>query len=237
LVKALARKILARAHLLELAGHTSRRLRGVSRSLRGVDRSLSSRYLNEAVELRLQLGCGSNILDGWLNSDYYPVIPGVMHLDATNRYPFADATFAYAFSEHMIEHIPYEGAEVMLRECHRILKPGGKVRITTPDLAFVIALYGDALSDLQKAYTAWGAKELPGDSPGFVINNFVRNWGHLFIYDEQTLGDVMRAAGFARVTRCELNESETPVFRGLENEKRMPDGFLKLESLTLEASK
>jgi hypothetical protein len=70
-----------------------------------------------------------------------------------------------------------------------------------------------------------------------VINNFVRNWGHLFIYDEKTLRHSLETAGFAEVESFRLNESNDPNLRNLENEKRMPEGFLQFESFTLEAVK
>jgi hypothetical protein len=71
----------------------------------------------------------------------------------------------------------------------------------------------------------------------FVINNFVRAWGHTFIYDEKVLRFSLEQAGFSQVDLCRLNESEDRVLQDLENEERMPVGFLRLESLTLEAKK
>ncbi len=65
----------------------------------------------------------------------------------------------------------------------------------------------------------------------------MRDFGHLFIYDEKTLTDSMKQAGFTDITRCEINHSESEAFRDLEHETRMPDGFLQLETLTLEAVK
>ena len=236
-MKALVRSVLRRFHLMDLASHSSRCLRGLSRRLRGVDRCILQRYFDAHDERRLHLGCGQNLPEGWLNTDYYPLLAGVMHVDATQTFPFADDSFDFAYTEHMIEHIPFGGAQVMLRECYRVLKKGGCLRVTTPDLAFLIDLYGAGHSELQERYMSWAGEKLPDDAPGHVINNFVRNWGHLFIYDERTLGDALRDAGFAEVERCELNLSSSPVLQGLENEGRMPEGFLRLESITLEARK
>lgn len=47
----------------------------------------------------------------------------------------------------------------------------------------------------------------------------------------------LESAGFVGVTECGLNESEEAALRGLANEKRLPDGFLRLETLTLEGTK
>lgn len=65
----------------------------------------------------------------------------------------------------------------------------------------------------------------------------MRNWGHQFIYDEKTLSLTLRSAGFSDITRCELNASDDDALRGIENESRLPQGYLALESMTLEATK
>ena len=71
----------------------------------------------------------------------------------------------------------------------------------------------------------------------FVINNFVRDWGHLFIYDEKILRFSLEQAGFSNVIRCELNTSADEGLRDLEFEPRLPPGFLRLETMTLEATR
>ena len=141
----------------------------------------------------------------------------------------------------MIEHIPYEKANNMLTECFRVLKINGKIRISTPDLNFLIGLYKKEKTSVQKEYIEWATKcffkEAPYHDDTFVINNFVRDWGHVFIYDEKTLRHSMENAGFSNIERFELNVSNTSHLQNLENEKRMPEGFLALESFTLEGTK
>jgi predicted SAM-dependent methyltransferase len=209
-------------------------------------KKIIEQYLAQHDIKKLQLGCGSNILHGWLNSSYLPGVDNVIHndvinLDATGTYPFEDQTFDYIFSEHMIEHVSYAKGQLMLKESFRVLRDGGKIRISTPDLAFLISLYQTEKSDLQKEYLRWCMKELADGAPfcedTFVINNFVRSWGHTFIYDEKVLRFCLENAGFKEITKCALNKSEDVVLRDLERENRMPEGFLQLESLTLEATK
>src|SRR5690348_4800131 len=96
-------------------------------------------YLGSARPAKLQVGAGDNVLAGWLNTDRDPT-PGSAYLDATRRFPLPDASFDYVMSEHTIEHLTLEQADSMLAECHRVLKPGGKVRIATPDLHWVTGL-------------------------------------------------------------------------------------------------
>ena len=156
-------------------------------------------------------------------------------------FPFKEETFDYIFSEHVIEHISYRGGLNMLTECFRVLKKSGKVRMSTPDLAFLVDLTRPDKSELQRAYIKWAANTFipgaPDDNEVFVINNFVRDWGHTFIYDEKTLRSAMIGAGFKIITKCGQLESEDAALRNLENENHLPPNFLRLETLTLEGSK
>lgn len=193
---------------------------------------------------KLHLGCGKNILDGWLNTDVLSRRRDVRYLDVTKRFPFSNTDeFDYVFSEHLIEHIPLSGGLAMLGECCRILKLGGKIRITTPDLAFLINICREDKSAIESEYIAWVAERLPpppafGQLPeSLIVNDFMRNWGHQFIYDERTLSLALQSAGFSDITRCELNASDHDPLRGIENESRLPQGYLALESMTLEATK
>jgi predicted SAM-dependent methyltransferase len=200
------------------------------------------RYLRQQKRRKLHLGCGNNFIDGWLNSDLHPEWNHVVRMDATKRYPFDDETFDYVFSEHMIEHVSYAKGQHMLKECFRVLKEGGKIRVSTPDLSFLISLYQSEKSELQKKYIRWATETLHPDSAPycedtFVINNFVRDWGHTFIYDEKVLRFSLEKAGFKEITKSDLNQSKDEILRNLENEKRLPEGFLRLESLTLEGTK
>jgi predicted SAM-dependent methyltransferase len=218
-----------------------RRVNWTARVLRGTDRKLLDNYLRGEGPHKLHLGCGDNVRPGWLNSDYNPQSDSVLHLDATTPFPLPDASLDYVFSEHMIEHLSYADGMRMLRECHRVLRPGGKVRISTPDLDFVVDLHRQDKSELQQSYIRWATEQFIEAAPyagdTFVMNNFVRDWGHLFIYDVKTLSRAMESAGFTDITKHQLNESEDLNLVALENDSRMPQGFLQLESFTLEGVK
>ncbi|MBO0719356.1 MAG: methyltransferase domain-containing protein, partial [Blastocatellia bacterium] len=168
---------------------------------------LIERYFSSHEIRKLHLGCETHVLDGWLNSDLFPGSEIVLQLDATEPFPFGDEEFDYIFSEHMIEHITYSQGLQMLFECYRVLKNNGKIRISTPDLAFLIDLYNEEKSYLQKDYIKWSTDRhirfAPGYDDTFVINNFVRNWGHQFIYDEKVLSASLQKVGFTKITRCE----------------------------------
>jgi predicted SAM-dependent methyltransferase len=212
------------------------------------------RYLARPGTKRLELGTGEMPAAGWLSSDVDPrrSVEGdrtarrpVIYLDATKRFPFPDDVFDYVRSEHMIEHLPHESARLMLRECARVLRPSGRIRIATPDLDRLVDLYRNrrAQRPEESAYIRWVAASLMGDparaQPIFVLNNAFRAWGHMFLYDEELLRSMLSDAGFADIRRYEVGESDDgELVRGerhgqiVENEAAS-----RFETLVLEATK
>lgn len=216
------------------------RYQSLRRKMTRQDLRMRDSYLKGSEIPKLHIGASNHVLEGWLNTDLSPQ-NGVMFLDATKSYPFRDGAFAYVYSEHMIEHVPYEGGQIMLQECYRVLRPGGIIRIVTPNLASILGLYSDALSVQQREYLNWMSRTFtpraPEKSAVFVINAFFRLWGHQFIYDEAGLAAALRSAGFNRVRRVPLGSSDHPPLRKLENTSRYPEGLLNFESVCLEAIK
>lgn len=89
--------------------------------------------------MRLNLGCGSQAEDGWINVDWLE-IPGVdvVHNLLLFPYPFEDESANEIKAVDVLEHLPNytpdnlaTGVE-FVKECHRILKPGGTLIIQVP---------------------------------------------------------------------------------------------------------
>ncbi|MSP40278.1 MAG: methyltransferase domain-containing protein [Deltaproteobacteria bacterium] len=199
-------------------------------------------YLKSHSVRKLQLGAGSNNPAGWLNTDIEPEDKQV-YLDATARYPFADGSLHYIFSEHVIEHVPWEAGIIMLRECYRVLAKGGKLRIVTPNLTkFVQLLNGTPDAEAQRFIDAkfrmGGVPVTP--IPGiYILNRQVREWGHQFLYDPPTLRKSLELTGFKQISQYEINEKTDPVFQEVEIRIRHSDPDLKLinswEAMAFEA--
>lgn len=211
---------------------SSRFVVGVARSVRGLILDLRvvvwlgkrkrkiATYLGTHPMKKLQLAASNNLLPGWLNTDVFPNHESVAYLDATRQFPFDDDTFDCIMSEHMIEHIEYRDAQFMLRECFRVLKPGGRVRVATPDLGVLLALHSKQRTSSQQNYINWAiARFVPGTvecKDVFVINNFFQSWGHRFLYDQETLGQVLQAAGFSDIRFYKPGDSDEPTLKNLE---------------------
>ena len=177
-------------------------------------------YLKTAQPRKLHLGASRSVLPGWLNTDLHPSESSI-RLDVTQPFPLADDTFDYIFAEHMIEHIDYDNAALMLRECRRVLKRGGVIRLATPDLEVLIGLHAEVKSTAQQRYIDWIIRNfLPAVEACkdvFVINNAFRAWGHRFLYDRSTLRLAMVRAGFEGITFYRPGESADQSLRGLES--------------------
>ena len=196
-------------------------------------------YSNNRIR-KLNIGAGGGGIPGWLNSDIEPKLRSIMYLDATQTFPLPDCSFDYIFSEHMIEHVTYQNGKRMILECYRVLKPGGLLRISTPDLSFLVDLYKDNKSEIQTQFIkdsmdTW--LEVPYYSSVFVINNYVRAWGHQFIYDKEILHDLLIRCGFVNINTFEVLESNDKQLSNLENVKRKSPGLIALESFSCEGTK
>ena len=183
--------------------------------------SISRRYLANSPVKKLQLGTGDTVvMPGWLGSDISPLFKETMHLDATKPFPFPDATFDYVYSEHMIEHIPWRDGLRMLKECRRVLKPAGVLRIATPDLVVMAGLLTDH-REIARRYVEWLQDfalrgSVPIRSTAFAINIAFHSFGHKFLYDAETLELTMRVAGFNATRRYAPGQSDDPHLAGIE---------------------
>ena len=81
--------------------------------------------------MKVNLGCGSDILPGYINVDS-AALPGVdiVHNLAERPWPLADSSTDEVKMIHVLEHLPDTIGTI--EELHRICKPGSMVRIRVP---------------------------------------------------------------------------------------------------------
>jgi len=198
-------------------------------------------YLHSNQVKKLQLGTSNSLMAGWLNTDLLPTRGDIVYLDATRRFPFKDGIFDYIYSEHTIEHISHQDAVSMLRECFRVLKAGGKIRMSTPDLKVLTSLHSEAKTTAQKYYIDFMAQRFIPDADlckeVFVINNAFRAWGHQFLYDRQLLAHTMAKIGFQDITFYQPGASDDAHLRGIESHGTVmeSDEINQFEAFVIEA--
>ena len=83
-------------------------------------------------DLRLHLGSAWQPKEGWFNVDLvgHPVD---LAWNFAHGLPFPDGSAEAIFHEHLLEHLTLEAAAKLIEESHRVLRPGGVMRIAVPD--------------------------------------------------------------------------------------------------------
>ena len=203
--------------------------------------SIIAGYLRAHEIRKVQLGAGSSRLQGWLNTDIEPG-EGLAYVDATQRFPFEDASIHYIFSEHVIEHLAYDEGKTMIAEAYRVLVPGGKMRISTPDLMQFIALFDENLSEEERDYldgkVKWHEWPPEPNAAAIILNLQMSSWGHKFMYDFATLSGALERAGFVNAQSFEENISSDPHLRELEErDSGVTVRWSNYETMSLEVEK
>ena len=200
-------------------------------------------YLGSHLTPKLQLGCGANLLPGWLNTDR-GAHARATYLDAARPFPLPAASFDRVLCEHLIEHLERETGAAMLAECARVLRPGGRIRVSTPDLTVVAKLVeaGRSGDEVAARYVHWCAEGFlsgaDGDRPGLVVNQLFYGWGHRFLYDHDTLAHALVANGFERVCRHPYGRSDDPELEGIDSHADEDNlEMVAYETLVLEAQR
>ena len=203
-------------------------------------------YLKTHDIIKLHIGAGPNLLDGWLNTTLQPIKKGSIHLNAIQSYPLPDASVDYIFSEHMIEHLTFPQGQRMLTECFRVMKEGGRIRIATPDLKQIIRLYTHPDQADSSAYREWLLRSfMPNDltnqqHPCFALNKMFYGWdNHIFIYDYDTLAYALEQSGFHNVRAYQPKQSDDPHLSNLEHhgEVLKNEAMNAYETLIVEAQR
>ena len=173
---------------------------------------------------RLHVGCGRERLEGWVNIDA-AALPGVdVVADVTRGLEFHDCEAIYA--EHFLEHLPLDRAVDFLVEAHRVLAPGGLLRLSTPNLDWVWLTHYHA--------DAFPEAKLEG---AIQLNCAFRGWEHQFLWNRELLGEALESCGFTDVEWCRYGESRHELFRGIERHPPSPDAPGHHHVLVVEARK
>ena len=100
----------------------------------------------------LNLGCGPRYVtdDTWTNVDSRP-FPNVVQHNLLKPLPFQDNEFDAVYHSDVLEHLPKRYAPIFMRECYRVLKTGGIIRVAVPDLESVVWEYIHCLDHVSES--------------------------------------------------------------------------------------
>jgi predicted SAM-dependent methyltransferase len=165
-------------------------------------------------DLRLNIGSSGEHVEGWINADLLRDPEGrCLRMDATESWPFDDGAAEAINSEHVIEHLEREGAAVFFAEASRVLRPGGVIRTSTPDLRGIAQAY---LASDPATLAAHRAHGYVARNHADLLNNYLQMHGHRHVYDFETLELLLREAGLEQIERAAYGESRHPVLRGVD---------------------
>ncbi|MEO1766440.1 class I SAM-dependent methyltransferase [Thiobacter aerophilum] len=145
--------------------------------------------------MKLHLGCGKRHIPGFVHIDAidYPHVDHVATID--NLSFIADNSVDLIYNCHVLEHFKRRDVGRVLREWHRVLKPGGMLRISVPDFA-----------KLCEVYQRYGKLDLVIGAL-FGRQDYLYNI-HYNVFDFDTLAQELTAAGFVDVRRYDWRETE-----------------------------
>ena len=123
---------------------------------------------------KLNLGGGKSTRPGYTTLDIYPHPTVDIVCDLREGIPFPDESVDEVFSHHFIDYLDFTEVHVLMVECHRVLKKGGRVSHTIPDLqsaSEVIAEHG-VDGNIWMRLIFWGAMEGPNNTSIYKKSGF-----------------------------------------------------------------
>jgi len=148
--------------------------------------------------LKLHLGCGKRFIPGFVHVDISPD-SHVDHVCDIRQLTFAaDNSVELIYASHILEHFGRYEYLAVLKEWHRVLKPGGLLRLSVPDFAVCAALYYE--QGLQDGLTGLIGLISGGQRDLFDF--------HKMIFDETLLTSALHQTGFGDVRRWQWQTTE-----------------------------
>lgn len=172
--------------------------------------------------------------DAWINADLRGDIQQLVeakgHLfefcDVTKPVRWTDNSVSLITAHHLIEHLSREEGAFFLRECFRILKPEGVIRLSTPDLDVFTHHH------LNKNFKATYKAELEALNAEDNADAFFRLAfkGHKTIYNYPALNTKLESAGFKEVKKMPYGASRSTAIM-TETEDSFPDHSFYIEGV------
>lgn len=196
-------------------------------------------HVTGAVELKLNIGCGTSGIEGWVNIDNSPTIVlsrlpfgrrifrtpdwprGMRRADVRKRIPFPNSSVSCIYSSHTFEHFTYEESRAVARECFRVLRPGGILRIVVPDLGIMVRDYLAGDADPMASHRFISRLLLTAS-----VRDIVHAGAHhKQMFDARSLAHMLQAAGFLAPECSTFGRSRIAEIAEIELESRRSESL------------
>jgi predicted SAM-dependent methyltransferase len=161
--------------------------------------------------VRVSLGSGPTLDEGWIGLDLVGA-SSVFRADLRRRLPFPTQSVDVILAEHVFEHLYLDDLPALMRECHRVLRPGGVLRVVCPDgqlVATLITDNGDARAQAHLKFEQSLHRFKPDALLALrAVNRLVFQWGdHLSLLTGSGVALLLEKAGFCDIAILAADES------------------------------
>ena len=141
---------------------------------------------------KVHLGCWHRYIPGFIHVDLCDY-PHIDYQSSIDNLPFFDTeSVDLIYCSHALEYFDRHEARSVLVEWHRILKPGGTLRLAVPDFSALIKVY-QSTGDLDKIIgPLFGRMQIETPTGSQMLY-------HKTVYDQQSLSILLLQCGFANI--------------------------------------
>ncbi|MHB8574551.1 MAG: class I SAM-dependent methyltransferase [Dehalococcoidia bacterium] len=160
---------------------------------------MARRLAREQRGLRLHLGCGPARLAGWVNIDLFGSNADLFW-DVRRPLPFPAGSVLAAYSEQLLEQLTFTQVQAHIRDCYRLLRSGGVLRLGAEDFARYAQSYAGDGRFIERVRPGRPTRLL-------AIAELAYRNGHRSFWDAETLCALLREAGFHDVQQRRFGDS------------------------------
>ncbi len=201
-------------------------------------------YLSRPGVKSLHLGCGRNILLGWLNTDIHPTY-GASFLDAAQPFPLSDNSFDFVFAEHLIESFNLKRLKSMFIEIYRILKPSGVFRCSfyCSDIFKDLASANLSISEYSRLNVKVYSPALNSDDLdeysvfSLALNNLIHRLESIQVHSSHSILAILNSIGFRGYSEHRSDESPHRELQDTHNPAITSGMLYDTETMTFETTK
>lgn len=99
--------------------------------------------MGNTIQKKLNLGCGKDYRNGWVNLDAVAALnPDIVH-DLSKPLPFADQSFDFVLAQDILEHFTKEDVVGVIKEISRVLKIDAELEIRVPNVTDIVSRFAN----------------------------------------------------------------------------------------------
>ncbi len=181
-----------------------------------------------ATSRNLNLGCGMSCISGYCNIDILPLDTVDIVDDSMKLYKFKNNFAERIYASHILEHCDHHRVWLVLNRWYEVLKPGGEIRISVPDIEKIMELYVKNKGIIEsRDGDAWLEFIFGGQKNRYDY--------HKTGFTESRLTRLLDSTGFVNIDKYPC---DPPFIKGLKDSSlKKPFGLGVLISLNMKAYK